>query len=1157
MKSKNLAGFLLVVILLVTGTTPVVAHGVSQCGSVEPIRPGDSVTDAVSDVPAAHIDITEVETSLSGERLTVVFHLRDLPETLWFNHTEHGQGTMEYEWEVAIDADNDRSTGPGGFDILLSAYHIAFLSHKGADADTSAPIEEMLEASVWETGADGSTSTFADADLAVSAEEETITISGVIPGITSESRLTFSAFDVEFAGEADQMECHDPYSESAGPWGCSSGAALTGPGQTVTDESEGVTASFVDITKVSTTLSGETLTVVFHLRDVPETLTFNRTGILENRMEYGWNVSIDVDNDRETGYGGIDYELSASHFVPRSAKGSDAIASIESKVEASVLKARSDGFMFMFDATIEVSPEEDTITLSGNIPGITENSQLAFRAYDYFGGSDELGCPATPGQGAPPSTLPTQCTDGDATVAPGQTATDDVSDVFAGYLDIVEVSTSLAGEMLTVEFHLRDIPETLTFNRPGTSASSMEYSWGVSIDVDNDQTTGDGGFEYLLSAYHIVWPAHAGDNTEAPIVEVAEASVWEKQPGEGIRSFRGASLEVSAETDTMILRGRIPGITPDSRLSFLTHGHLGEFDGVGCQAPPSIPTSSNQCDIDGAVTPGESVSDEVSDALAAHMDVTEISTSLSGETLKVVFHFRDVPDALTFNRAGVPGDRLEYSWEVSIDVDADQDTGVSGFEYLLSSMHVSHGGSSGRDRSAAITTDILQTNTWVLDPSGSANREIDFLGWARIEVSAEEDTITLSGEIPGITAESQLAFGVYDYLGGSEEVGCLTPFGLGRPASFQGSSDGSEVTPGQSVSEDVSHELVGHIDIRGVTTTVDGETLTVTFQLRDVPETFTFDRTGVPENALEYSWEVFVDIDSDPETGAGGFEYTLSAGYFVHPLVQDSNTAAKITEPGFVTAGILGLDGEGNRVLAKADIEVSAEENTITLSGEIPGITEESPLYFKAFDYFDGSVEMSSAVPSIADLSARPCRADEAVITPGQRVIDAVSETLPAHVDITEVSTALTGETLAVVFHLRDVPETLEFDRKNVPRDALEYSWEVSVDVDNDPATGLLGSEYSLSASHFVFSPSSDEGVHQPIEEAVQTDTWEMDPDGLGAAYLSSASIEVSSEENTITLVGDIPGITPQSRLKFEAYDFLHGSEQVACQELSGSGGGE
>ena len=124
MKIKNLARIVVLALLLVSGSIPVLAQEPDPCSSVEPIRPGDSVTDAVSDVPAAHIDITEVETSLSGESLTVVFHLRDLPESLTFNRTELGQGTMEYSWEVAIDVDNDRSTGPGGFDTLLSAYHV-------------------------------------------------------------------------------------------------------------------------------------------------------------------------------------------------------------------------------------------------------------------------------------------------------------------------------------------------------------------------------------------------------------------------------------------------------------------------------------------------------------------------------------------------------------------------------------------------------------------------------------------------------------------------------------------------------------------------------------------------------------------------------------------------------------------------------------------------------------------------------------------------------------------------------------------------------------------------------------------------------------------------------------------------------------------------
>ena len=348
------------------------------------------------------------------------------------------------------------------------------------------------------------------------------------------------------------------------------------------------------------------------------------------------------------------------------------------------------------------------------------------------------------------------------------------------------------------------------------------------------------------------------------------------------------------------------------------------------------------------------------------------------------------------------------------------------------------------------------------------------------------------------------------------------------------------------------HELVGHIDIRGVTTAVDGESLSVTFQLRDIPETLTFARTGVPEHALEYNWEVSIDVDNDSETGSGGFDYMLSAGYFVPRFAQDSNTMAEITQPGFVKASLWGLDREGYRVLAEADIEVevSVDDNTITLSGEIPGITAESPLKFRAYDFFAGSVEMSSHDPSLTGLVASPCQSDDAAIRPGQSVVDTISDTLPAHVDITEVSTALTGDgTLAVVFHLRDVPETLEFNRKNVPQDALEYNWEVSIDVDDDRETGLLGADYSLAASHFVFSPSSDEGVHQPIGEAVQANSWQFDDSG--GRYLSGIRLAVSPEENTITLIGDVPGITSESRLVFETYDHLNGSEQVGCQVLS------
>ncbi len=177
------------------------------------------------------------------------------------------------------------------------------------------------------------------------------------------------------------------------------------------------------------------------------------------------------------------------------------------------------------------------------------------------------------------------------------------------------------------------------------------------------------------------------------------------------------------------------------------------------------------------------------------------------------------------------------------------------------------------------------------------------------------------------------------------------------------------------------------------------------------------------------------------------------------------------------------------------------------------------------------------------------CDSDDTMIPPGQTVSDGVTDTLPAHMDITQVSTTLTGETLAVVFHLRDIPETLEFNREGVRETMLEYLWSVSIDVDNDRETGgYLEDEYRMSASRFRHSSSGGAAVHLPVEEAVQANSWKMDPGGGGAEYLSEISIEVSSEENTITLVGDIPGITSQSRLEFETYDFRNGYEQVVCR---------
>ena len=713
--------------------------------------------------------------------------------------------------------------------------------------------------------------------------------------------------------------------------------------------------------------------------------------------------------------------------------------------------------------------------------------------------------------------------------------------IFAG------VATALDGETLTVTFQLRDLPETLTFNRTGVPKHALEYNWEVSIDVDNDPETGSHGFDYMLSAGYFVHPLAKNSDTVAEITQpgFVKASLWGlNRRGYRVPAEADIAIEVSVEENTITLSGDIPGITEASRLKLRAYDFFAGSVEMRGHGPSITGLAASQCMPDRPIiTPGQTVLDAAGDVPAAHVDVIEINSSLSEELLTVVFRLRDVPEMLTFDRTGVPENALEYNWDVSIDVDNDRTTGFYGFDYALSAIHVVFHRAGGINTTAAIDAPgVLQTNTWEVDQHESMAIE-----WGRLEVSAENNTITLSGKVPGITAESRLAFGAVDYLGGTEEVGCFLSNNPWHQPVRQCTPYDAPVRAGNAVVDDVSDVPAAHIDITAVDTFLSGETLTAVFHLRDVPEALTFDRAGVPDDELEYSWKVFVDADNDPETGFGGIDYTLSAVHKVSASSRGSATTAPIAAGRNVQVSTRKMTpGEGFAFFEDARIEVSAEDNTITLSGEIPGITTVSPLAFEAYDYSGGTEKVGCLSPVPVTYEGR-CDSEDTMIAPGQTVNDGVTDTLPAHMDITEVSTTLDGETLTVVFHLRDIPETLEFNREGVRDDMLEYLWSVSIDVDNDRETGdFRGDDYSMSASRFRHPSFSDAGGHLPIEEAVQVDTWQMD--ATGAASLGRASIEVSPEENTITLVGDIPGITSQSRLEFETYDLQHGFELVTCR---------
>lgn len=161
---------------------------------------------------------------------------------------------------------------------------------------------------------------------------------------------------------------------------------------------------------------------------------------------------------------------------------------------------------------------------------------------------------------------------------------------------------------------------------------------------------------------------------------------------------------------------------------------------------------------------------------------------------------------------------------------------------------------------------------------------------------------------------------------------------------------------------------------------------------------------------------------------------------------------------------------------------------------------------------------------------------------PGQTILDPQMDVPIAYIDVASLSSALNGETLQATLKIRDVPPTLTFNRIGVPRNRLEYSWGVYVDVDNNPQTGCpsgegTGGEFFLAVMHFVGQPDSP--VIKPIPDGVQVNVWQYyNPTTSSWRSISYATLDVDAQSDTMTLTGNIPGIGPRSRLMLWTYDY-------------------
>ncbi len=168
--------------------------------------------------------------------------------------------------------------------------------------------------------------------------------------------------------------------------------------------------------------------------------------------------------------------------------------------------------------------------------------------------------------------------------------------------------------------------------------------------------------------------------------------------------------------------------------------------------------------------------------------------------------------------------------------------------------------------------------------------------------------------------------------------------------------------PGQSVEAPMSDELPDYVDIVGVSSDLDGETLFATFHLRDIPEELDLSTEDAKVNRAEYTLVVFISLEYSPDDEFPRPDYALFAVFSWDRPTQEATEAstmlflAAVSEFDPAIYENLdedeGEDGGGEPYMElenKVDVLISDQDNTLTLVGQIPGITDQSTLMFSNF----------------------------------------------------------------------------------------------------------------------------------------------------------------------------------------------------------------
>lgn len=178
------------------------------------------------------------------------------------------------------------------------------------------------------------------------------------------------------------------------------------------------------------------------------------------------------------------------------------------------------------------------------------------------------------------------------------------------------------------------------------------------------------------------------------------------------------------------------------------------------------------------ISPGDSVNDGPTADVPDFLDFHRIETFLDGENFKVVFYLEGIPEGFT---ESPPAEKAsldssdDYFWIVLIDVEGtiEDAGGIQQFEYLLSGSMSLERFRTGSPPEFMSFEELLNITLFrfVHDKEGVVDASLHETGKARFELSHESNSLTLSGEVPGITPDSKLEIYTLNVFDLGEETG--------------------------------------------------------------------------------------------------------------------------------------------------------------------------------------------------------------------------------------------------------------------------------------------------------------------------------------------------------------------------------------------------